>query len=139
MKRELLLIRYYQDIVSTLGIFVLKDYYGMPIFCLENPQMINNPKLSCIPEGRYKCTPTHYDNDRHRYKINGVHELHTVEIKACSLLPQSYGNILVGHGINNSNYDPIITNGTHAINALRDYFNDKEFELNITKVEKNKC
>lgn len=121
MQNEILLTRFYQDKMATLGIIILDNYYGLPIFTLEKP------KDKCIDIGKYKCKFVFDNNAKHSYKIENLE----TSLKVGSLLAFECDSIIVGHSIIYSNYDPVITNSTAAMQALRDYTNEKDIILDI--------
>lgn len=67
----LTLTRFFYGPDTTLGLLELKN--GRILYALEDPWLNNQPNLSCIPDGLYRCVPRRYYRGGYdAWEITGV-------------------------------------------------------------------
>lgn len=130
--RQVNLIRYYQDVKSTLGVLVIEGMIDPIFYTIERPWVHNERNISCIPEGSYPCRIHHSTRNGEVYAVNDVPDRSDIQMHVANVAEELEGCIAVG---STAGY---IDRGTKAVLGSKyamDYFkavmNHEPFQLNI--------
>lgn len=102
-----------------------------PIFTLEEPWKGNQTDISCIPVGRYKCTPHDGPKFKNVWKVNDVPGRDAILIHSGNTIRDIEGCILVGTRRGWLDGLPAVLHSKLALDELRDILCEKEFTLTI--------
>ena len=121
---------YHKD--HTAGIFVLSDGNKIVFTCntIELPNLGNQRRISCIPEGKYKVVPYSSQKFPNVYEIKDVPNRTAILIHAANTTKDILGCIGVG------DFSKLgeIVNSRKTLSKLKKA--TKEFTLHIWSVEK---
>lgn len=120
--------RIYQD-DCTVGVL---SFSGFRCLTLELPDLDNAQNISCIPEGRYKCSKIVSPSLGNCIDISNVVGRTFVRIHSGNYTSQIQGCLLVGDSIKDINNDGIldVANSKSTLKELMSLLPD-EFELVI--------
>lgn len=117
---------------ATVGNLIIPDL-SYPLWTLEDLWRDNGRRISCIPEGDYKCVPHGWSGG---VKFKNVWEVLNVPHRSAILFhagntdKDTSGCILVGLGMRGGN----LTNSRNAIDVMRQTIGPKGFDLQIRNV-----
>lgn len=123
------LLRDYMDTVVTLG-NLLRPSGEVLCQTLELAWDDNEPEVSCIPPGIYKCVK--HDSARHpdTWEVTGVPDRSEILIHAGNTINDTNGCILVGNAFGRIDGDSAVLNSKETIKMLRKTLPD-EFMLDV--------
>lgn len=106
-----------------------------PIFTLEEPWRNNAPRISCIPNGRYKCVPWGWGKNstvkfKRTWLLENVPGRTAILIHAGNTTADTMGCILVGSTVAKGEQARLIDSG-HALDLLRSSIGRQDFWLTV--------
>lgn len=136
-KPSVKIVRYSSDNECVLGKVYINGVFQM--YSGERPWLNNKVNVSCIPEGKYKCTrhvTANYPEARRAYLINDVPgrsgilfhsgNIPTVDSSGCILLGLTFGKL---------NGKDAVLQSRDAMERFHEIINNREFDLEITSEE----
>jgi hypothetical protein len=99
---------------------------------LENSWIRNIPKISCIPEGKYKCKKFIGNKYKNVWILEGIEGRSYILIHNGNLEKHTQGCILVGSNWGFLKDELAVLNSRKTLEKLRSILPDK-FELEITR------
>lgn len=116
MQEEVIINRTQQDDKQTLGQLT---YYTYKCKTLELPWKNNDPRISCIPAGTYRCVKRKSPKYSDHFHVTGVDGRSYILIHHGNYYTNTKGCILVGHGHSDINND-----GYYDVTSSRDTMAD---------------
>ena len=130
--------RFYQEPFDnekqTIGqLYVVKDNAIIfDCYTLELPWLDNKKRVSCIPNGTYKCVKRVSEKYGHHWHVTNVKNRSLILIHSGNFYDQTLGCILVGKSLVDIDKDGLtdVSSSNPTMNKLRSILPD-EFELTI--------
>jgi len=128
-KAHLPVVFLYRGKETAQGTFGTLVYNGKTLcYTLEEPWRNNQPRVSCIPQGRYLCTPHNGARFKNVWILHDVPQRSAILIHAGNTLADTEGCILVGMRPSPNG----VAESQVALNLLRQQL-PKEFFLEVTR------
>jgi hypothetical protein len=120
---------------STPGVLTVSGL-SRKLYTCEDKWLDNEPRISCIPKGRYLCQPHGWEpNSPFKYKqvwqITNVPNRTAILIHAGNTHIDTLGCVLVGLGLNLQGSDAVISQSRIAVDMLRKHIGPNSFWLTI--------
>jgi len=124
--------RWEYDQDGTFGILTLPD--GECLYTCELPWKDNEPFVSCIPLGTYRCVPSKH-NGRASWLLVDVPGRTEIKIHAANIPRQLQGCIALGTRMGKVYGCRAVLHSRDAMKQMAAHFLNKEFEIEIVTKE----
>ena len=135
MTKSAVILRHKDDGVEALGNLIVIDGFSIPLNLptLERPWKNNQPNVSCIPVGKYHCTPITTDHLGKHYRVECVPNRLLIAIHSANFFLQLEGCIALGSALEDINGDgePDTTGSRAALDKFIEIMDFQPFELEI--------
>lgn len=124
---------------ATNGLMVVSDATGKPVLRLQTvelPWKDNEPNVSCIPDGRYKCERINHPKFGICFAVRDVPKREGILIHAANFSKQLKGCIAPGLTTADIDGDGVmdVTSSKAAMQQLTDTIKSQYFTLTITSL-----
>lgn len=132
--KQIVLTTLFQTKDCTGGILILPS--GKILATLERPWLNNLPKVSCIPDGVYKCSYT--ESPRFKRKLYEVHSVPSrsgIRIHPANYVQELEGCIALGENFNAINGSLVLNNSRKAMDAFHTELAGEQFNLVVKRIQ----
>lgn len=105
---------------------------GAVLFTVEKPWLENQPRISCIPEGRYRCVPRRYFRGKYdAVEITGVPDRSHILLHKANRAVDVQGCVGVGAALGCLGNDWAVLQSAPGFSHFMEHFGGREFDLEI--------